>query len=74
MTYHHHRFKYLNFQYLYPISCKIAKKSKSLSKSLPFLTKRYHAIYLGMKRVIYSRTYKAAQFQIWYEYHTNSMS
>ena len=41
LTYHDHRFKHLNFDYIYPISYKIAKKQIPQNGSA-LTEKRYH--------------------------------
>jgi len=53
ITYHHHRFKHLNFQYIYRISYKIAKKGKPLSKSLLLLKNDITRFFLSKMRVFY---------------------
>jgi len=42
---HEHRFKHFNLQYIYPISCKIAKKP-NLEKGFAQTEKRYHNLNL----------------------------
>jgi len=53
ITYHHHRFKHLNFQYIYRISYKIAKR-QTREKDSPLLKNDITAFVRSQKPIIYS--------------------
>jgi hypothetical protein len=44
-----HRFKHLNFQYIYPISYKNAKKRQTPEKGFALIQKRYHTNFKASK-------------------------
>ncbi len=57
ISYHHHRPKHINFQYIHPISYKIAKKGKPGEMDLSFLKNDITTIFYRHDTCVIADTY-----------------
>ena len=70
----YNKFKHLNFQYIYPISYKIAKKANPRKWICPYWKTISQVLNPLSKWRIHSRYRQYGSFVIWYGYHINLMS